>query len=271
MSYSYDHRMKTIRQELQRINKKEMNLRSTALNRKPAQWRLQLEEKIPEKVAMGLQKAFSTGFRAVFQQGRGLIEKTYNKEEILADHNILDYAIQVKGTQKEMWNMRANAGAASGINLAITTIEGIGLGALGVGMPDIILFLSTLLKGIYETALRYGFTYDSEKEQMLILKMMEAAMSTGEEWMKRNDEVDQLLYSSVTTNQGDLEQQIQQTASVFAMDMLALKFLQGIPVVGLIGGIANPVYYRRVMQYVQVKYYKRYLHKQFSGYICLDK
>lgn len=271
MSYSYETRMKTVRKELQRIHKKETNLKAAALDRKPAQWRVQLEKKIPEKVATGLQKTFATGFSVVFKQGRALIEKTYNKEEIKADHNVLDYAIQVKGSQKEMWNMRAGVSAASSINLAITTIEGIGLGALGVGMPDIILFISTMLKGIYETALRYGFSYESEQEQLLILKMMAAAMSSGKEWEERNAQVDQLLCSNTVVSQDYLEQQIQETASVFAMDMLVLKFIQSIPVVGVVGGVANPVYYRKVMQYIQLKYHKRYLHKQLSGYECLPE
>ncbi|MEE1162214.1 MAG: EcsC family protein [Lachnospiraceae bacterium] len=59
-----------------------------------------------------------------------------------------------------------------------------------------------------------------------------------------------------------LEEQIRETASVFAMDMLILKFIQGFPVVGILGGIANPIYYNRVLRYVQLKYRKRYLLKQ---------
>ena len=35
----------------------------------------------------------------------------------------------------------------------------------GFGLPDIVLFIGTLLKGIYETALNYGF--DTEVEEML--------------------------------------------------------------------------------------------------------
>ena len=46
------------------------------------------------------------------------------------------------------------------------------------------------------------------------------------------------------------------------MDMLILKFIQGLPIVGIIGGAANPVYYRKVMRYVQLMYRKRYLLKQ---------
>ena len=51
---------------------------------------------------------------------------------------------------------------------------------------------------------------------------------------------------------------------LFAVDMLLLKFIQGMPVVGFLGGAANPVYYRKVMQYVLLKYRKRYLQKQLQ-------
>lgn len=46
------------------------------------------------------------------------------------------------------------------------------------------------------------------------------------------------------------------------MHMILLKFIQGLPVVGIIGGAANPIYYSKVMKYVQMKYRKRYLLKQ---------
>ena len=62
-----------------------------------------------------------------------------------------------------------------------------------------------------------------------------------------------------------LEEQIHETASVFAMDMLILKFIQGLPVVGIVGGVANPIYYKRVLNYVQLKYRKRYLLKQMKA------
>ena len=61
-----------------------------------------------------------------------------------------------------------------------------------------------------------------------------------------------------------LTEQIRKTASAFAVDMLVLKFLQGMPVVGILGGAANPLYYRKVMEYVQRKYRKRYLLKQLK-------
>lgn len=51
------------------------------------------------------------------------------------------------------------------------------------------------------------------------------------------------------------------------MDMLLLKLIPGLPVVGILGGAANPVYYSKVMKYVQLKYRKRYLLKQKE---CMD-
>ncbi len=49
------------------------------------------------------------------------------------------------------------------------------------------------------------------------------------------------------------------TADAFAADMLLLKFVQGLPVVGVLGGAGNPVCYRKVMRYAGIKYRKRYL------------
>ena len=49
------------------------------------------------------------------------------------------------------------------------------------------------------------------------------------------------------------------TADDFALDMLVLKFIQGLPVVGVVGGLSNPVYYNKIMEYIRLKYHKRYL------------
>ena len=60
-------------------------------------------------------------------------------------------------------------------------------------------------------------------------------------------------------DQEALKRQRDRTAQTFAMDMLLLKFVQGLPLVGVLGGAGNPVYYRRVLRYVALKYRKRYL------------
>ena len=265
MNLQQKHRGAALNKELRTVEKQGRKMRQTALKAKPSAWKVELESRIPRKVYLGLESAFCKGFSLVFAQGRGIIEKSYHKEDIRADHEIRDFAVARKGGRKELKQMHKSARQGDMINLAVTTAEGVGLGALGIGMPDIVLFLGTLLKGIYETALTYGFGYESRREQMLILKMMQTALSTGEDWAQRNAEVDEMLtLEAVGITEEVFQCQLKETASVFAMDMLLLKFIQGLPIVGIIGGAANPIYYSKVMKYVEQKYRKQYLLKKKS-------
>ena len=84
-------------------------------------------------------------------------------------------------------------------------------------------------------------------------------MSKGEQWILCNAAVDNYLVSESVWQEIKFQEQIRQTADVFAVDMLLAKFVQGIPIAGVLGGISNPVYYRRILNYVQLKYQKRYL------------
>ena len=255
--------MTALNKELAVVNKQEEKLARAAQKATPPGWKQELESRLPDKVSSGLNSAFCKGFSAVFQHGKAVIEKGYSKEERQADYDIRNFAVQRKGGRKELRQMHKSARQSDLLNLAVTTAEGIGLGALGIGMPDIVLFLGTLLKGIYETALSYGFDYEARQEQLLILKMMETALSHGESWVRKNQEVEKmLLWETVDISEEEFRQQLQSTAAVFATDMLLLKFIQGLPIVGILGGAANGVYYRKILQYVQLKYRKRYLLKQ---------
>ena len=257
------HRKTALQLELSAVQKQEEKLAKAALHARPAGWKQELERKLPETVAAGLESAFCKGFSLVFQHGTSVIEKSYDKDGRKAEFDIRDVAVRRRGGRRELRQMHKSARQSDVWNLAVTTAEGIGLGALGIGMPDIVLFLGTLLKGIYETALNYGFAYESRQEQLFILKMMETALSHGESWITNNRDVDDMLsVETVGITEDIFQQQLQKTAAVFSMDMLLLKFIQGLPVVGIIGGAANPVYYRKILKYVQLKYRKRYLLQQ---------
>lgn len=253
---------KAARRALLQVSKEEKTLRETALKQKNSRWKADMEKKIPPKVYDGLVSAFSTGFSLVFRQGRRLIEMTYDKQSLQEQHQTRHRAVEQGKGRQELKQMQKSVSRRNGLNLTATTAEGIALGIFGVGLPDIVLFLSTLLKGIYETALNYGFEYESPQEQYLILTMMRTALTTGTAWEKADREVDGLLSEIPPVTEEMLKESIQKTASAFAVDMLLLKFLQGMPVVGFLGGAANPVYYHKVMRYVQLKYKKRYLLKQ---------
>lgn len=248
--------------------------------KKLSDWKTTLESKIPAKVYDNLRAAFGKAFSLIFEKGEVIIEKTYNKDAILKDFAVRDYAVEIKGSRKELKAVRQKSGAADFANAAVSTVEGIGLGILGIGLPDIVIFIGILLKGIYEAALNYGFDYDDPKEKLLILKMMETALLEGEDWIQANDEVDQWIQDGITPQATPhsttsshqyhgcseevritlaIQEQIRKTADVFALDMLLLKFIQGTPIIGIVGGAANPVYYNKIMKYVKLKYQKRYL------------
>ena len=249
-----------IEKELLRIKKQEDRWKKEALQKNPSKWKEELEAKIPEKAVEGLKKAFCKGFSIVFEKGTSVIEKTYKKDEIKKDHQIQNYAYEVKGRRKELKKLRGTAEKSSKLNMMLTTVEGIGLGVLGIGLPDIVLFVGMILKGVYETALHYGFDYENEEEQYLILKMLEASLAKGEEWERLNREVDRMLVKPIVIVEGkSVAEQIEKTGEAFALDMLLLKFIQGLPIVGVIGGASNPIYYHKIMKYVKVKYQKRYL------------
>lgn len=252
--------VRSLNKEFRALQRREDKLMAAAVKARNPGWKKTLEEKVPEKVYTGLNSAFGKGFSLVFQHGRKAIELTYKKEKLTQNHMVHNAGFQSSGNRKEMKQIHNMARKSNHLNIAVTTVEGIGLGALGIGMPDIVLFLTTVLRGVYETALHYGFEYESRFEQMLILKMMAASLSSGEDWFHRNKEVNDWILKGGCEISGEaFHAQIQDTSSVFAVDMLLLKFIQGLPVVGILGGAANPLYYHKITRYIQLKYKRRYL------------
>ena len=244
--------------ELSRIVKMEDALCKRAMTKSP-KWIERLNENIPAKVVTGLQGAFCKAFALVFDKGTSVIDKTYDSGELSRHYMLQDYAVRLKRSRKELKRMRKVASKSNVMNSLISTAEGAALGALGIGLPDVIVFIGILLKGAYEIATQYGYDHTLPAERMLILKMMEVALIKSDDWARLNAKIDVLSVSDSTPTEDEIKAQTKRTADAFAINMLGIKFIQGIPVAGIIGGIANPVYYNRVTKYVQLKYYKRYV------------
>ena len=247
-----------INKEIASVSKAETHLQKASAG-EASKYKEVLRSKIPSKVLVTLEKTFSKAFSIVFDKGIAIIEKGYNKELLSQDFDIQNYAVDVKCGRKELKKIKNSAKTSDLKNMSITTVEGIGLGVLGVGLPDIVLFIGMVLKGIYEVALHYGYDYESDSEKYFILKLMSISLSKGAQWEMENDEINKILNSPPTVNAEMMKKQIEDTSKLFAMEMLVLKFVQGLPVVGTIGGAFNPIYYNKIMKYVRLKYYKRYL------------
>lgn len=228
----------------------------------------QLTDKVEEKIPDGLQEklefAFYKGFQVVFEKAAPLIEKTYDKEDLHKEHQMQHYSFTELNRKKSYKKLKHQSNMRQLMNLGITTVEGTGLGLLGIGLPDIPIFIGVLLKGIYETALAYGVDYDKPEEQYFILLLIAAALADEEDKALSNRRVDEailLLQQGKLWTAEEIEQQMKQTAQVMAADMLCLKFIQGLPIVGALGGAANVVYDKKILNYADLKYQKRYLLK----------
>ena len=58
------------------------------------------------------------------------------------------------------------------------------------------------------------------------------------------------------------KEQSKETAAALAEALLYMKFLQGIPVVGVAGGAADTVYLKKITDYAELKYKRRFLRKK---------
>ncbi len=246
-----------VSRELKRVFRTEEELRRQAYKER-FKWKAELEAKVPEKVFESLRIVFRKAFEIILEKGTGIIEKTYNKDELSKDFLVRDYSVGLN-SRKDYFLLNARSELSSLAALLASTVEGVGLGALGIGIPDIVLFISVILRDCYETALRCGFEYDTPEEKYFILAVLEGSLLKSEAWDACNERVDGMLTSLSAPSDGEMKAQMQRTADAFAVEMLAAKFVQGIPVVGIVGGLTDPLYYRKIRRYVHVKYKKRYL------------
>lgn len=222
-----------------------------------------LEEKIPEKLEETLNAAFIKAFDLVFEKGTGLIEKTYNKDQQKTDYQVREYVAGLKESRKTVKAFGRQSQGTRMKNLMISGVEGVGLGLLGIGLPDIPLFIAVILKSVYEIALSYGFEYESEKEQWFILKMIETALKKGEELERNNSLLNAWIdQNGIGETVKGRKEQSKETAAALAEALLYMKFLQGIPVVGVAGGAADTVYLKKITDYAELKYKRRFLRKK---------
>ena len=263
---------KYIRYEWQQMRKAEQKFLQENVNTKTYRWQEAVEKRVPDKLEETLRTAFYKAFEVIFEKGRGMIEKTCGKERRKYNYKVHEYTAKIRGNRKSLQAFHREANAGRAANLALSAVEGVGMGALGMGIPDIPVFLAVLLKNIYEIALSYGFSYDTEEEQIFILRLIEAALSHGEDLTGRNMELNlwiyrkenQMLETQEAPVESDIskEEQMRRTADGLAGELLYLKFVQGLPVIGIAGGISDVVYQKKISQYAQLKYQRRFLEHQ---------
>lgn len=222
-----------------------------------------LEERIPEKMIDTFEKAFEKGFYYVFEKGTVIIEKSYNHERLKDEADINKYILSKKINSKNLNRIDKKVKKSVLINKSITTIEGTVLGAFGIGLPDIPVFIGILLKTVYEICLGYGFNYDSKEEKAFILNIISASSDKTAERFLYSNEADTIGHSidnkiNINTN---INEMIKAASKSLSEYILFSKVIQGVPIIGIYGGISNYKLLRDISEAASIKYKKRLLFK----------
>jgi len=254
-----------LEKEWAKLEKQEKTFLQKRVEKKDSKINQFLAERVPEKLQGTLDTAFAKAFYTVFEKGTDIIEKTYRKDEIEKTYKINEFADQLRGSQKSLKEFSKKASGSGNINLLLSGVSGVGLGVLGIGIPDIILFTGIMLKSVYEIALNYGFDYQNEEEKHFILLLIQGAVSYGDTLQAINEELNVFIEYGVHYEAINLKEDIQNTAACLSKELLYMKFLQGIPLVGAVGGAYDAIYVKQVVKYAEMKYRRRFYAKRRAG------
>ena len=248
--------------EWEKLQKKEQKFLKAREEQKDSLLNQKLAEKVPPKLQGTLDKAFAKAFGMIFEKGTDVIEKTYKKEELQKTYKINEYANEVRQNRKSLKAFGKKAENSGRVNMLVSGAAGIGMGLAGIGIPDIPVFTGMILKSIYEIALNYGYEYETEEERRFILLAIQGAVSHGMEMQKVDKYIDDYILNAKVPEDYDEQKQIEKTAAVLSKELLYMKFLQGIPIVGAVGGAYDVVYLKQITEYANLKYKQRFLLKK---------
>ncbi|MCQ2969386.1 MAG: EcsC family protein [Clostridium sp.] len=256
---------KIINKQLKKLSKAEKKLtehkKDNIIKKKVNPYINKIEDKIPEKLQSTLETAFKKGFQLIFEKGTDIIEKSYNKDKINLDFDVNNYAVDKHLTKKNIKKVDVSANSKIILNKTISIVEGSALGILGIGLPDIPIFIGLLLKSIYEISLSYGFNYENDNEKAYILNIISGAVTKDEVRKKYLDTADQIAFN-IDNNLSvsySLDALLDETSKNMATSLLTAKFIQGLPIIGVIGGLTNFSAINTISKIAKIKYKKRYL------------
>lgn len=244
--------------EWELLNRHETRFLQKRADEKESFLQKKLEKAVPEKLQSTLDLGFYKAFQTIFEKGTPYIEKTFNRKKKDYNYKLNSYAADLKESKKNIKAFSKESGASKTRNLIVSGIEGVGLGILGIGIPDIPLFTAMLIKSIHEIGASYGFQCGQEREQRFILKLITTSLSWGGKLEEGNRAINGYLEKGEPFPE-TREELLKQASGALSERLLYMKFLQGIPVAGVVGGAWDAIYMKQISDYADLKYKRRFL------------
>ena len=254
-----------LEKEWAKLEKDEYTYLDKNLNKEDSKLNQFLSDKVSGGLQQTLDSAFAKAFQLVFEKGTDIIEKSYKKEDIEKEFAINSYAANVKENRKNLKAFSKKASGAGRANLLFSGVSGVGMGLLGIGIPDIVVFTSLMLRSVYETSLHYGFGYDTEEEKKFILLLIQGAVCHDTNLLRINNELNAYIETGSFSREVRLEDCIKKAAAALSKELLYMKFLQGIPLVGAVGGAYDVIYMKQINKFAELKYRRRFLEGKKCG------
>ena len=216
-------------------------------------------ELAPEKLIGTLNAAFEKAVSLVLDKGSSFVLSPSRRQTRREAYQVHAYAADLRETRKSLRAFSKEAGRAGWGNALLGGAAGVGMGFLGVALPDVPLLTALLLRCVYETAESFGFPCETEMERIYALRVMETALSGGEELRRRNRELEHFDQTGTWQEPVTLEAQIRAAARQLSEASLYGKALQSVPIVGAVGGAGDWTCLQRVRRYAAIRYQKRFL------------
>lgn len=264
MDYCYDQIKKLEQQEKKLFQKKPVN----PLQKKIEPWKEKMKDQVPEKMEQLFQDAFEKGFRYLFENGTGIIEKACSKEKRQLRFGMNQYRLKKIKDKKSLKYFEWEAESSILKNKSLAAAEGAILGLFGIGLPDIPIFLGVILKTIYEIGFSFGYGNESISERMYILSLICLAAAPEEEAEQYLENCKAMELAAEKEAVFDLNTflQMQKKASMLlAGKIVTAKLIQGFPIIGAAGTVTNYTMISRISSVAQIEYQKRFLRKKWNG------
>lgn len=249
-----------IEKELDALRRNENSFIKKRLERKERSLENLLSDKMPAKLEASLDSAFTKAFHVIFSKGTGLIEKTWHRRKS-AEHYEKDRAmLDEKGRRRDIRRFRNRALGTGTFHTLASAAAGTFMGLIGVGIPDVAVFTVLMLRNIYKIASGYGYGYTDDDEKKFILRIIAASLKYGEDLKAADRKINVLAEHGIRLDDSTLEERIEEAALSLSRDLVYMKFVQGIPVVGVIGGASDFIYMEKISDYAELKYRRRFLY-----------